>query len=177
VLVEGESDRVALEALAEKNSRDLDAEGITVVPMNGAATAATYVELFGPNGFQLKLAGLYDEAEEAHFISGLQRAGLVSHSPTRADLESVGFFACVVDLENELIRALGLPSATQVIANAGDGSAFQTFQSQSPWNQRTPEEQILGFIKRRKVQYAPLLVDAVAPNTVPSPLAGVLAFV
>ena len=36
VLVEGLSDQAAVEALAERRGRDLDAEGVAVVPIGGA---------------------------------------------------------------------------------------------------------------------------------------------
>jgi hypothetical protein len=176
-LVEGDSDRLAVEALAEKLGRDLDAEGVTVVPMHGASKATTYIELFGPNGFQLNIAGLCDDAEERYFARGLERAGIVGPGASRADYEAAGFFACVNDIEEELIRALGATVVTQVIFAAGDASDLQNFQTQSAWTGKTLEEQLRGFLHRRNVQYMPLLVDALPAGVVPSPLSGVLAHV
>jgi hypothetical protein len=48
MLVEGISDRVALEALAERRGRNLEAEGIAVVPMGGAQAIGSFLEVFGP---------------------------------------------------------------------------------------------------------------------------------
>ena len=46
MLVEGISDQVALEALAERGGRELAAEGSTVVPMGGASNIRRFLELF-----------------------------------------------------------------------------------------------------------------------------------
>ena len=50
VLVEGVSDQLALEALAERRGRNLDAEGVSVVAMGGATTIGRFLDLFGPQG-------------------------------------------------------------------------------------------------------------------------------
>jgi hypothetical protein len=71
VLVEGSSDQVALEALAERRGRDLAAEGVAVVPMGGARNIRRFLELFGPRGMDVRLAGLCDAGEEGDFRHGL----------------------------------------------------------------------------------------------------------
>ncbi len=50
VLVEGISDQLALEALARRRGRDLEAEGIRIVSMGGATTIGRFLERFGPHG-------------------------------------------------------------------------------------------------------------------------------
>jgi hypothetical protein len=67
VLVEGASDQVALEALAERRGRELAAEGVAVVPMGGAGNVRRFLELFGPRGLDVRLAGLCDVGEEGDF--------------------------------------------------------------------------------------------------------------
>ncbi len=93
VLVEGISDQVALEALAERRGRNLDAEGISIVPIGGATTIGRFLNRLGPQGFDLRLAGLCDAAEEGDFRRGLERAGLGSNL-TRADMERLGVSTC-----------------------------------------------------------------------------------
>lgn len=173
ILVEGDSDRLAVEALAERKGRQLDAEGVSVVPINGAGKAEAYMALFGPQGFQIKLAGLYDDAEESLFARGVERAGIVQR-PSRSDMENVGFFACMRDLEDELVRTLGTNAAEQVIELNGDLRSFQMFQAQPQWQGLALDEQVLGFVRGRKVEYAPLLVEALDLADVPTPLDGVL---
>jgi len=59
VLVEGISDQLALEALAGRRDRNLDAEGISIVPMGGATNIGSFLDLFGPQGADVGLAGLW----------------------------------------------------------------------------------------------------------------------
>jgi hypothetical protein len=179
VLVEGISDELALEALAVRRSRNLDAEGIAVVQMGGATNIGSFLDRFGPQGLGLRLAGLCDAAEEGDFQRGLERAGLGSNL-TRADMERLGFYVCVADLEDELIRSLGAAAVEQVIDAQGDLGAFRTFQKQPAWRGRTHEEQLRRFMGTRggrKIVYAPLLVDALDLTHVPRPLDGVLAHI
>jgi hypothetical protein len=177
VLVEGISDKLALEALAERRGRSLDAEGIAIVPIGGSKNIGSFLELFGPQGFDLGLAGLCDVGEEGDFQRGLERAGLGSNL-TRTEMETLGFYVCVADLEDELIRSLGAAAVEQVIEAQGELGSFRTFQKQPAWQGRTPEEQLRRFFgthRGRKIQCAPLLVDALDLTQVPRPLDRVLA--
>ena len=179
VLVEGVSDQLALEALAGRRGRDLGAERISVVPIGGATNIRRFLELFGPSGHNVKLAGLCDAAEERDFRRGLGRAGLGSNL-TRAEMEALGFFVCVDDLEDELIRSLGTARVEQLIEAQGELRAFRTFQKQAAQQGRTTAAQLRRFMGTRggrKIQYAPLLVDAVDLRRVPRPLDRVLAHV
>src|SRR5437867_8842366 len=116
VLVEGVSDQHAVAALAERHSRDLAAEGIAIIPIGGAQAIGRFLELYGPHGVNLRLAGLCDAGEERDFKRALERAGFGSD---RADLEQLGFYVCVEDLEDELIRALGAESVVEVVDAQG----------------------------------------------------------
>jgi hypothetical protein len=177
VLVEGISDRVAVEALAERRGRNLDAERISVVPIGGAQAIGRSLDRFGPQGLDVRLAGLCDAAEEADFRRGLERAGFGSNL-TRADMERLGFYVCVADLEDELIRALGAPAVEQVLAAHGDLGPFRTLQKQPAWQGRPLEEQLRRFLGSgggRKIRYARFLVEALDSAQVPRPLERLLA--
>jgi hypothetical protein len=179
VLLEGISDTVALETLAERRGRNLDAEGISVVPMGGAQSIGRFLDHYGPRGLDLELAGLCDAAEEGEFQRGLERAGLGSDL-TRADLEGLGFYVCVADLEDELIRALGATSVLEVVEAQGDFGSFRTLQKQPAWQGRPTEKQLRRFMGsggRRKIRYARLLVEALDLDRMPAPLDRVLAHV
>ena len=176
VLVEGISDRLALEALARRRGRNLDAEGISIVPMGGSKNIGSFLDVFGPEGIDVRLAGLCDAAEESDFKRGLERAGLGSNL-SRAHMERLGFYVCVADLEDELIRSLGAAAVQQVVDAQGDLDSFRTFQKQPAWRGRTNEEQLRRFIgthSGRKIRMAPLLVDALDLTQVPRPLHRVL---
>ena len=179
VLVEGISDQVALQALAARRGRDLAAAGIAVVPMGGARNIRRFLELFGPRGLDVGLAGLCDAREEADFQRALERAGLGANL-SRADMEALGFYVCVADLEDELIRCLGAAVVEQVVEAQGELGSFRTFQQQPAWQGRSSQAQLRRFIgthSGRKIRYARLLVDALQLTSVPRPLDRVLAHI
>lgn len=181
MLVEGISDQIAVETTAARLGRDLTSEGVSVVSMGGAHGIGRFLTMFGPQGANLRLAGLYDLGEESVIRRALQRAGFGSGSPlTRADLEELGFYVCVVDLEDELIRALGAAAVETVIASQGELDSFRTLQKQAAWRGQRVEAQLRRFMgsgATRKIRYARLLVEAPDPAHIPRPLRLVLAHV
>lgn len=179
VLVEGLSDRRALEALAARRGRDLRAEGVCVVSIDGATNIRGALDVFGPRGRDAQLAGLCDAAEEGAFQRGLEQAGL-GVDLTRDGMEDLGFYVCVADLEDELIRCLGDDIVEGILDREGDLVPFRTFQKQPEWRGRTTEEQLRRFLgtgSGRKIRTAALLVGALDLTRVPRPLDRVLAHV
>ena len=179
VLVEGISDRVALETLAERRGRDLGAEGVAVVAIGGAQAIGRFLVELGPRGRNVKLAGLCDAGEERDFRRGIELAGVGSPA-TRTEMEALGFYVCVTDLEDELIRALGADAVEEVVEAQRDLRPFRTMQRQPAWRGHSREEQLHRFMgsgARRKIRYARLLVDALDLTRVPEPLDRVLAHV
>jgi len=178
ILVEGVSDRRALEALATRRGRFLTAEGITIVAMDGAGNIGRFLDRYGPQGSDVPLAGLYDAAEESDVRRELERAGVGSVA-SRPDLEQLGFAACVEDLEDELIRALGADRVIEIVQERGELGAFRTLQKQPEWRGRPVERQLRRFLGNasRKIDYAPLLVEALDLSNAPRPLDAVLAHV
>ncbi|WP_405014974.1 TOPRIM nucleotidyl transferase/hydrolase domain-containing protein [Kitasatospora sp. NBC_01539] len=168
VLLEGLSDLAAVEALAVRHGRDLPAEGVCVIPMGGAMNIGRYADLLGPPGLGLRLAGLCDQGEQPFYDRGLDRA--------RAARE--GFFVCAADLEDELIRALGVARIEEVLRTEGDLQAWRTFVRQPAQQGRPPQQQMrrfLGTKKGRKIRYGRLLVEALDSERVPAPLHDLLA--
>ncbi len=176
VLVEGVSDQRALVALATRYGRDLEAEDVAVLPIGGAHAVGPHLERYGPRGLDVKLAGLCDVGEEGAFLRALERAGMGTDL-TRAELEKLGFFVCVSDLEDELVRALGSAAVLAVIEEQSELGPFRTFQKQLAKRELGLDEQLWRFMWNRKIRYAPLLVDALDLDRVPRPLDGVLAHV
>jgi hypothetical protein len=168
VLVEGVSDQVAVEAIAERYGRNLADEGISVIAMGGAQAIGRY--LAQHRGLAIRVAGLCDVGEEDDFRRAFDRAGL----------EQLGVFVCNADLEDELIRALGAERVLQVVESEGDLRAFRTLQNEPAWRGRPVEAQLHRFMGSggsRKTRYAPLLVRALEPNEIPPPLERLLAHV
>ena len=95
-------------------------------------------------------------------------------------MERLGFYVCVADLEEELIRALGVAAVEQVVEAHGDLGSFRTLQKQPQWQGRPPEDQLRRFMGsggRRKIRYARFLVEALDHAQVPRPLDLALAHV
>ncbi|WBB68102.1 TOPRIM nucleotidyl transferase/hydrolase domain-containing protein [Micromonospora sp. WMMD812] len=177
VLVEGVSDQAAVETLAVRRGRDLAAEGVRVLPMGGVTNVGHYLDRLGPAGRGLRLAGLYDHAEEGFVRRGLERAGLGAEL-SRDAMAGLGFHVCVADLEDELIRAVGVDGVQEVLAAQGELRSFRLFQRQPAQQERALPAQLrrfLGTRSGRKSAYARLLVEALDLDRVPRSLDGVLA--
>jgi hypothetical protein len=175
VLVEGSSDQAAIEALARRAGRDLAAEGVLVLPMGGVTNIGRFLRILagGP-----RLAGLCDVAEQPAVARALHAAGLAPAGDPAA-LAARGFFACVADLEDELIRALGAEAAEQVIAEQGEQRSLRIMRRQPAQRGRTAEQQLHRFIagrSGRKAHYARVFAEALEPARIPRPLGELLAY-
>lgn len=177
VLVEGISDQIALETVAARQGRDLEAERVVIVPIGGAQAITRFLGRFGPQGEGLPLAGLCDAGEERLFRRGLAAAGVGSPG-SRREMEQLGFFVCVDDLEQELIRAAGRSAIETVLESQGDLGSFRTLQHQPAWRGRAFEAQMHRWLRagaRRNLRYARLLTIASPLEHLPRPLQAVLA--
>jgi len=153
VLVEGESDRIALETLAARMGMPMPDVRV-VGGSKGARRAAA--ELAG-----VQLVGLVDAGERRDFERVL---GTV--------------FVCDPDLEAEFVRALGVDGVEAVIAAQGELESFRRLQRQPFQRGRPDEAQLARFFGGRsgnKARYARLLAEAVPLDPVPPPLAALLA--
>lgn len=179
ILVEGISDQIALETLAVRQGRDLDADRVVVLPVGGAHGIASFLVRFGPAGKDAGLAGMCDAQEEVVLRRSLGEAGLGA-TTSRDAMQELGFFVCVDDLEDELIRAAGTEMLESLFDSQGDLGSFRTLQNQPAWRDAEVMAQMRRFLgsgSRRKLRYARLVVEALDVDSVPSPLVGVLAHV
>jgi hypothetical protein len=165
ILVEGRSDKAALETLAGRRGQVLGSGGIHVVAMGGATSIGHFLDVLGPRGINAKLAGLCDAGQEDYVRSALARAGL-------------WFYVCTADLEDELIRAVGTAAVEQIIQAHGELRSLRTFQRQPAQRRQSAGEQLhrfMGTRSGRKCQYARLLAQALDLAQIPRPLDRVLA--
>ncbi|XVQ85618.1 TOPRIM nucleotidyl transferase/hydrolase domain-containing protein [Microbispora siamensis] len=180
VLVEGPSDQIALETAAAGRGRDLEAERMVIVPIGGAHAIGRFLTGLGPPDTRVRIAGLCDLHEEEIFRRAMV-ANNVGSPRTRVDMEHLGFYVCVNDLEDELIRAVGAPGVEALFDSQGDLGSFRSLQSQPVWRGREPEAQMRRFLSsgaRRKLRYARLLVEAaVGRDALPRPLDALLTAV
>jgi hypothetical protein len=176
VLVEGLSDQIVLEVLAERQGRALRADDTFIVPAGGATNFARCLMTFGPLGSDARLLGLYDSPVEDRIRRSLERAG-IDPRDERAGLESCRFYRCVTDLEDEMIRALGAGQVEQVVAAEGELRSFRKLQSMPFHRQRSLDDQLHRFIgahSGRKYRYARSLALSLDLTDLPTALAGLL---
>jgi hypothetical protein len=120
---------------------------------------------------------LCDASEVGVFCRALERAGFARRLD-RAGLETLGFHVCDADLEDELVRALGVEAVEAVVASLGELTSFRTLQQQPAQRDRPRDQQLRRFIgtrSGRKVRYASALVEALDLGRVPPPLDRLLA--
>ncbi len=153
VLVEGESDRIAIETLAAR----LGLPAPTVLAVGGSKGARGAAGALPGE----RLIGLVDAAERRDFERVLDTV-----------------FVCDPDLEAEFVRALGVDGVLAVIAEQGELESFRRLQGQPFQRSRTPEQQLSRFFGGRsgnKAKYAKALAAAVPLDRVPAPLTALLA--
>lgn len=163
VLVEGDSDRAAVEATSVALGRDLQADGIIVVPMGGATNIERYVAEYGPTGHDLDLVGLCDIGEREYF---------------ERTLGAESTFVCDVDLEDELIRAMGVDEMVAFIEAQGELRRFRTMQKQPHQRDRTIDHHLhnyCGIRSGRKERYARGVVEWLPVERIPAPLQQLIA--
>jgi hypothetical protein len=172
VFVEGESDRRALAVLARRLGLDLAGDGVAVVSLHGITNLRSRLVELEAAGTTRRVLGLYDVGEApavARMLAGAQRTP--ARSP--ADLEELGFFACTLDLEDELIRAAGHAAVVDVIAARGELDRFRTFQrqpAQRVWSMDAQLRRFAGTASGRKLSFAAGLVEVLPLDRVPRPL-------
>ena len=157
ILVEGISDRIALETLAARQGREID-----VRPIGGAQAIRTALRTLDAS----HVIGLCDEQEAPLWERAFTEAG-----------RPAAFEVCRADLEDELIRAHGAEGVRQQLVANGDIAPFRTFEQQPAWRGRPVENQLYRFIRsssRRNLRYARLLVEELPLDRMPRPLVAVL---
>ncbi|QIX27083.1 ATP-dependent endonuclease [Nocardioides sp. JQ2195] len=95
-------------------------------------------------------------------------------------LARLGFFRCTRDLEDELIRAVGIDQVEAVIEANGEGRSLRLLTqmpAQAGWTREELLRRFMTSQSGRKARYAQLLVDAAPADRVPAPLRDLLAWV
>lgn len=171
VLVEGRSDAAVVEHLAAARGLDTGGGGVRIVSMGGVTNIRK--QLLGHTREPgVRVLGLCDAPEERFVRWALQDGG--RSVATREEMAALGFFVCVRDLEDELIRALGPAVVEATLAELGQLGRFRTFQRQPEWRDRGSHEQLHRFAgsgSGRKLLLAERLARRLTPATTPRPLA------
>jgi len=163
LLVEGPSDVNALVALAAVLDADLGA--VYLIDMGGITNLRRHLAELADED---RVAVLYDAGEADHVT------GVIADDPHEAVA-----FECVLDLEEELIRALGVPRVVEIVEQAGDLAAWQTI-SRQPFHRDRPVDQVMrrffGAGSGRKKKYAGLLAAALDAQSAPEPMLAAIAW-
>lgn len=172
VLVEGDSDRLALIAAAELRGDGVRAE---VVSLGGITNLRSWLQRRDP---AVPVLGLYDAAELRYVLGALISAGVLPDGETDpAAVTRVGFFGCDRDLEDEVIRAAGSDLVLETLATRGELALFRVFQGQPAQRVRSIEAQLhrfAGTASGRKTRFAADVVAALPIDRIPGPLVALL---
>ncbi|WP_156400038.1 ATP-dependent endonuclease [Phycicoccus sp. Soil748] len=193
VLLEGRSDVAAVRALlaldapsgvgslADGRVGDGRAHDVQLVDMGGVTNVRHHLVRLvadASEGAGPRVLGLGDAAE-APFLSRALAA--VGHAVgTRADMAALGFHVCDLDLEDELVRALGTARVQEVLAGLGLLDRFLAFRRQPAWDGRPVHDQLrrfAGTTSGRKLVVAEALASALTPSQVPAPLAALVGHI
>ena len=169
VLLEGASDVATVRALMAKAGADPDR--VRLLNLGGVTNVGRTLARLAQDRPDATVLGLCDSGEADVVVRVLRRTGLALRDAS--DLPSYGFFVCVRDLEDELIRALGTDRAVAVVANLGLADKLQTLRGQHAWRDRPLAEQLHRFCSvasGRKELMAGAFADALDADAVPEPL-------
>ena len=176
VLVEGDSDAAAVRTLTDRMGIDLAMHLIEISSAGGVSNFSRVLADFVHSHPDADCCGMYDVAEERHVRRALASAAIPVAG--QESLESFGFFACVADLEDELIRALGAEAVERVLDAQDELHSFRRFQAM-PQHRRTAVHhqlrRFLGTRATRKIRSAQSLVQALDLARLPHPLAQLAA--
>jgi hypothetical protein len=171
ILVEGDSDAAAVRALADLIGCGLGLHHIQVRSAAGVTNFSRVLRDCVRAHPDAEVCGLYDAPGERHVRRALADAAIPIAA--HVSLESFGFFACVVDLEDELIRALGVEAVERVLEAQAELHSFRRFQAM-PQHRHAPVHnqlrRFLGTRATRKIRSARRLVETLDLARLPRPL-------
>lgn len=111
VTVEGLSDRILVERVAELTGRSLDRLGVSVTESDGNAEIKPIAKLFGSDGFRIPVSRLIDDDATDKIAAALGVA--------EADLSHHSVHISISDLEDEYVSALGATAVHEVLKSCG----------------------------------------------------------
>ncbi|MDD6462134.1 MAG: AAA family ATPase [Bifidobacteriaceae bacterium] len=111
ILVEGITDRLIVERVAQVTGRDLDRLGVSLVQTDGVGKMIPFDKVFGAEGFDVPIYRLIDS-------DAAQDAAERMHVPVE-DLERRHVFVSERDLEDEYVRGLGPATVWKALREHG----------------------------------------------------------
>ena len=171
VLVEGDSDAAAVSMIAARLDT-AHARTLRVLSAHGVTNYRHLLTRIRAEHGRMRVVGLYDEPEEQVVARALESSG-VGVATSRVAITRLGFHACVSDLEDEMIRAIGVGRVERLIEAEGELDSFRILQRQPAHRDQPVDQQLrrfLGTRSMRKIRYGHLLASIVDLDACPSPL-------
>lgn len=153
ILVEGVSDRIVLQRVAELLDKDPDRLGVSVVETDGGNEIPNARKVFGPDGFDIPLLMLIDEDAKVKTAEklGVQNADLARHNVVISD----------PDLEGEYTSAIGGKELWKRLENSNEFTRNQlrTCEASGRNGERTDED-VAAFCRKNKNKVQASLIVA-----------------
>ena len=153
--------------LAARHGRDLSGEDVFVVPMGGATNIGHFLEVFGPRGFGVRLAGLCDEGEEPASAAAWNGPALPGPGRSAGTTRFLRLRHRPGRRADPRARCRGDRAADQA---QGELGPFRTFAKQPAQRARPREQQLRRFMgtrSGRKIHYGQVLAEALDLTRVP----------
>lgn len=156
-VVEGPSERMLVDAVAENLRLDLQRGGVHVFDLGGADQFKNAIAAFGQAGFGIRVVGLVDEDHRAQWAKVLGVAA--------GDLEQNGYRVCDPDLEGVVASCLGAERLIEMLDASG------LFREEAilaalgaPTRGDVSTEDIASYLRNRKAEAAAALSRAMTPQ-------------
>lgn len=162
IAVEGQTDRMLVERVAELTGRDLYRDGIEILEAGGCEEMVHIINLFGENGFDIPLSILIDQDAEEDLASYLQI--------TPDQLLDKNVHISRADLEDEYVAALGVDKLWNTLSTSSTFTPNQINEFTNQFKQSVPslfELHKLCKHKKRKTHCAILACSILTPETAP----------
>ncbi|MFB9319784.1 ATP-dependent nuclease [Cryptosporangium minutisporangium] len=110
--VEGQSDVIVVETVADLMGLRLDRAGVAIVGLDGGSSFPSAYRLLSTPGFGVPASGMVDEDKRTTWADGL--------GVDPGALEAQGYLVCQPDLEAMYIDALGVPRVLELLRASPD---------------------------------------------------------
>lgn len=143
ILVEGVSDRIVLQRVAEILGKDPDRLGVSIVETDGGNEIPNARKVFGPDGFNIPLLMLIDDDAK---VKTAEKLGVAT-----VDLERHNVVISDPDLEGEYTSAIGGKELWKRLENSKEFTKNQlsTCEASGPDGERTDED-VAAFCRKTK---------------------------
>ena len=159
ILVEGITDRLLVQRVAELTGRDLDRLGVSLVQTDGVDKMIPFDKLFGPEGFDVPIFRLIDKDAVENMAKKL-------NVPVQ-QLSSKHVYVSQCDLEEEYVKGLTAGFVWKAMSEGGNFSKTEIDAWQRKWNNKqTPtRQQVADFCRanNNKVPACMSVLDVLTP--------------